>query len=145
MKLHSLPSSHKRVQRIGRGGKRGTTAGRGTKGQRSRSGHRIRPAERDLIMRIPKRRGFRNKQKSDDVKTFSLAQIANGFKALGKTATPIELDVAVLKSSGLLGKTFRGKVKILGDGEIALMLNVKGIAVSASAKQKIETAGGKVA
>jgi large subunit ribosomal protein L15 len=144
MKLHNLPKTKKRVQRIGRGGKRGTTAGRGTKGQRSRSGHRIRPAERDLIMRIPKRRGFRNKQKSDDVKTFSLAQIANGFKALGKTSTPIELDIIVLKTAGLLGKTFKGKVKILGDGEIAMALNIKGIAVSASAKTKIEQAGGSV-
>ena len=57
---NSLQKDRKK-KRVGRGGKRGTTSGRGTKGQKSRSGHRIRPAERDLLIRIPKLRGYRNK------------------------------------------------------------------------------------
>lgn len=65
MQLHELQPLHpaKNEKRIGRGGKRGTTSGRGTKGQKARSGHRIRPAERDLIQQLPKLRGFKNKPK----------------------------------------------------------------------------------
>ncbi len=65
MQLHELKPnySNKKGKRVGRGGKRGTTSGHGTKGQKSRAGHRIRPAERDLIQRLPKLRGFRNKPK----------------------------------------------------------------------------------
>lgn len=65
MQLHELQSLHpnKKEKRVGRGGKRGTYSGRGVKGQSSRAGHRIRPAERDLIQRMPKLRGFANKPK----------------------------------------------------------------------------------
>jgi large subunit ribosomal protein L15 len=65
MQLHELKPFHpnKKQRRVGRGGKRGTTSGRGTKGQKARAGHRIRPAERDLIQRLPKLRGFKNKPK----------------------------------------------------------------------------------
>lgn len=144
MQLHQLPKNHKRVQRIGRGGKRGTTAGRGTKGQKSRAGSHMRPAERDLIMRIPKRRGFRNKPKSDASKVFNLGEIGAKLKTFVKGTTPLEIDILVLKTSGLISKNFKGIVKILGDGEIALPINVKGLQVSASAKTKIEKAGGSV-
>ena len=61
MQLHELQPFHRlkrKAPRVGRGGKRGTTSGKGTKGQKARAGHRIRPAERDLIIRIPKLRGF---------------------------------------------------------------------------------------
>lgn len=63
MQLHEISPLHKSKdeKRIGRGGKRGTFSGRGTKGQRARAGHRIRPAERDLIQHLPKLRGTRNK------------------------------------------------------------------------------------
>jgi large subunit ribosomal protein L15 len=144
MKLHSLPSSHKRVQRIGRGGKRGHTAGRGTKGQRSRSGHRIRPAERDLILRIPKARGFRNKPKSENTKVFNLEELAASLKLHGKAGTAVAVDKAFLKTAKLLGKTFTGTVKLLGDGAITMPITVSGIMVSKSAKLKIEKAGGKI-
>ncbi len=63
MQLHEISPLHKNREekRIGRGGKRGTFSGRGTKGQKARAGHRIRPAERDLIQHLPKLRGTRNK------------------------------------------------------------------------------------
>ena len=152
MKLHQLPSSHKRSQRIGRGGKRGTTAGRGTKGQRSRSGHRIRPAERDLIMRIPKLRGFRNKPKTDTTKVFNLGNLEEILKASAKAGeagkakggVPIEITKDFLTAAGALGKNFRGTVKLLGAGEIKTAISVKGLQVSASAKAKIEKAGGTI-
>jgi len=65
MQLHELQPTfpNKDRKRIGRGGKRGTTSGRGQKGQSSRAGHRIRPAERDFIQRLPKLRGVKNKPK----------------------------------------------------------------------------------
>ncbi len=59
MQLHELQSNHynKDAKRIARGGKRGRTSGRGQKGQKSRSGRKIRPAIRDLVQRTPKLRG----------------------------------------------------------------------------------------
>jgi len=56
-----LEKPNKTKKRVARGGKRGTTAGRGQKGQKSRAGRRIRPAERDLVNRLPKLRGYKNK------------------------------------------------------------------------------------
>ena len=141
MKLHELPKHKKRVQRIGRGGKRGTTAGRGTKGQRSRSGHRIRPAERDLIMRIPKQRGYRNKRKTGIVKVFNLGVLSEKLKLYAKAGVPLEIDVTLLKTAGLLGKHFKGQVKILGDGAMSFPITVKGIKVSKGVQAQIE--GGK--
>ncbi|MCL4405157.1 MAG: hypothetical protein M1361_00055 [Patescibacteria group bacterium] len=63
MQLHDLKPRHARFlkKRVGRGGKRGTFSGRGTKGQRARAGHKIRPAERDFIQRLPKLRGVGNR------------------------------------------------------------------------------------
>jgi ribosomal protein L15 len=62
MQLYQLKPIHPRIsqKRVGRGGKRGTFSGKGTKGQHARAGHRIRPAERDFIQRLPKLRGVGN-------------------------------------------------------------------------------------
>lgn len=78
MELHDLRPLHanETKKRIGRGGKRGTTAGRGTKGQKARSGHVIRPAERDLIQRLPKLRGYANKPKYRAIKRRAKRAIA---------------------------------------------------------------------
>ena len=59
MQLHEIEIIHynKDAKRVGRGGKRGKTCGRGQKGQKSRSGRKMRPAVRDLIQRLPKLRG----------------------------------------------------------------------------------------
>lgn len=63
MQLHQLQPLYKLKdkKRIGRGGKRGTYSGRGQKGQKARAGHKIRPALRDLIQRLPKLRGIGNR------------------------------------------------------------------------------------
>ncbi len=145
MQLHQLQvKSHKKAQRIGRGGKRGTTSGRGQKGQKSRAGHRIRPAERDLILRIPKRRGFRNKPKSSKPTIFNLDDLSLVLKVAGSGGKQILLDKDFLAQSGLLKANYPGDVKILGDGEITVPVAVEGIGVSKSAKEKIEKAGGTI-
>ena len=112
-------------KRVGRGGKRGTTSGRGTKGQGSRAGNKKRPAKRDLLIRLPKLRGYRNKS----IK-----------------AKPAILNVGELEKSKevVFSKKNLGNVKILGSGELKKSITVQGIPVSKSAREKIEKAGGKV-
>ena len=145
MKLHSRTSLRpKRLQRIGRSGKRGSYSGRGVKGQRSRSGHRIRPAERDILLKIPKMRGFRNKEKADAPVVFNLSTLSNKLKSHAKAGVPLEVSYALLKTTKLLKKDYKRPVKILGTGEIAFPIAITGFEVSASAKEKIEKAGGSV-
>ena len=145
MKLHArTPLRGKRLQRIGRSGKRGSYSGRGVKGQHSRSGRRIRPAERDILLKIPKMRGFRNKPKRDIPEVFNLGQLSVAFKSQAKSGTSLGVSYALLKTAKLLKKDYKGKVKILGTGEIAFPIAVSGFDVSASAKAKIEKAGGSV-
>ncbi len=130
-------------KRIGRGGKRGTTSGRGQKGQKSRSGHVIRPALRDILLRLPKKRGFRNKPKSEKPKALELGMVAMKAKALnGKGGVTVNREMLV--QVGLISPRYRGNVKILGKGAIDTKLEVKGVGVSASAKAAIEKAGGSV-
>ncbi|PIR97790.1 MAG: hypothetical protein COT89_02670 [Candidatus Colwellbacteria bacterium CG10_big_fil_rev_8_21_14_0_10_42_22] len=73
MNLHEISPIHKNKskKRIGRGGKRGTYSGKGMKGQKSRAGHKIRPASRDLIQQIPKLRGSKNKGPRGKTKTIA--------------------------------------------------------------------------
>ncbi|HVM77045.1 MAG TPA: uL15m family ribosomal protein [Candidatus Paceibacterota bacterium] len=145
MQIHQLPSIQKKTQRIGRSGKRGSYSGRGVKGQKSRSGHRIRPAERDLLIRLPKRRGFRNKPKTDRPEVFNLGTLSSRLKSYVQGGT-LELTNDLFRTSGLVRKDFRGAVKILGTGEINFPVSVaKGIEVSKSATMKIKKAGGSVA
>jgi large subunit ribosomal protein L15 len=145
MKLHArTPLRDKLLQRIGRSGKRGSYSGRGVKGQHSRSGRRIRPAERDILLKIPKMRGFRNKQKQDAPVVFNLGELSGKLKAHAKAGAPLEVTYALLKTAKLLKKDYKRPVKILGTGEIAFPIAISGFEVSASAKTKIEKAGGSV-
>lgn len=145
MSLHDIfKGDKKRVQRVGRGGKRGTTAGRGTKGQRSRSGRRIRPALRDLIIRIPKRRGFRNKPKSDKPVVLNLSDLKGRTKLLMGDSKHMILTRDALRAAKLVDKKFNGGIKLLGNGDIDFPMTVRGVEVSKSAREKIEKAGGKI-
>jgi large subunit ribosomal protein L15 len=144
MQLHELPKTKKKVQRIGRSGKRGSYSGRGVKGQKSRSGRRLRPAERDLILRIPKKRGFANAVKSDKALVLNLGELSLALKSFATGKGPLELNHDVLHVSGLIRKGYNGDVKILGTGEITFPINAKGLKASASAKAKIKKAGGSV-
>lgn len=144
MRLHELKSISKKKKRVGRGGKRGTTSGRGTKGQKSRSGHVIRPAERDLILKLPKMRGFRNKPKSDKPVILNLSEVQ---KALAPRAEQgkIVITAELLREAGLVSRKFQGSVKLLGEGSIRFPVTVaKGIIVSKSASDKITKAGGLI-
>lgn len=144
MKMHELKSIVKKSQRIGRSGKRGSYSGRGVKGQKSRSGHRIRPAERDLIIRLPKMRGFRNKPKFEVGEVFNLGSLSLKLKSYTQGKAPLELNSELLKTAGLIKKDFKGHIKILGTGEITFPISVKGLKTSTSAKMKIMKAGGTV-
>jgi large subunit ribosomal protein L15 len=145
MQLHQLQIKRgKDRKRVGRGGKRGTTSGRGQKGQKSRSGRRIRPAVRDLILRLPKRRGFRNKPKNSKPAVFNLSDLSLALKVSRGAKGPVLLDRDFLTQAGLLKPNYNGSVKILGDGEIGVPVEVKGLPVSKSAKEKIEKAGGHI-
>lgn len=129
MQLHTLKPDHRKYPqpRIGRGGKRGNTSGRGQKGQKSRAGHRIRPAERDYIQRLPKLRGQKNRPISKAMAVINVGDLEKIVK--GDVVDRVSLP---------------GIDKILGDGEIKKAFSVKGLPLSESAKKKIEAAGGKV-
>ena len=142
MKLYELSpaaGSVKDVKRIGRGhgSGNGKTAGKGHKGQNARSGGGVRPGfeggQMPMTRRIPKR-GFNNifATKYSVVNVSDLDQFVDG--------TVVDADL--LTASGLIKKTNDG-VKILGNGELTKNLTVKAAAFSASAKEKIEKAGGK--
>lgn len=142
MQLHTLSiPRQQQPKRIARGGKRGTTSGRGQKGQKSRSGHRIRPALRDLISRIPKKRGFANNPTSAVVAEVNLSFLN---RALAKepmtTITP-----ATLRQLGLVPARHRGPIKLLGTGSITVAIAVEGCKVSEAAQKKIEAVGGTIA
>ena len=121
----------------GHGSGNGKTAGKGHKGQKARSGA-PRPGfeggQMPLYRRIPKR-GFTNRNTLDIV--------AINVSALEKFENGAVVDVAALKESGIV-KNGRDGVKILGNGELTKKLTVKANAFSASAKEKIEAAGGAV-
>ena len=140
MQLHELPNKKKNKKRIARGGAHGKTSGRGTKGQKSRAGHRIRPAERDLIKKIPKLRGYRFKSIGAKYAVVNLSAMNRAF-ASGDAVTPESLH-----AHGLIEK--KGSrfplVKVLGGGIVEKELIVERCFVSASAKEKIEKAGGAI-
>ena len=119
----------------GHGSGNGKTAGKGHKGQKARSGA-PRPGfeggQMPLYRRIPKR-GFKNRN--------SLEIIAINVSALERFENGTEVTVETLLENGVIKKSADG-VKILGNGELTKKLNVKVNAFSASAKEKIEAAGG---
>ncbi|MDI6734048.1 MAG: 50S ribosomal protein L15 [Patescibacteria group bacterium] len=138
MQLHELTSlaKRKKIKRIGRGGKRGTYSGHGQKGQRARAGHKIRPSERDLFIRLPKLRG--NKNKSTRTKPL-IIKVGD----LARLAVDSNLSKKILIEKGFIKKN-SDCVKILGGGELKKAINLEGLEVSASAKKKIEAAKGKI-
>lgn len=138
--LKYAPGSIRKRKRVGRGpgSGHGKTSCRGHKGQRSRSGSKIRPwfegGQMPLQRRIPKR-GFTNIFRKE-YQVINLKQLADLKKV--KSVNPESLF-----EKGLISKK-NLPVKILGDGELKGALEVTAHAFSASAKEKIEKAGGKV-
>jgi len=141
MDLHSLQttegSKHRRI-RLGRGraSGKGKTSGRGHKGQMSRTGSVHKPlfegGQMPLVRKLPKR-GFNNFNRKEILPV--------NLDALNVFEDGAEVTVEVLKEKGLVNGRFDG-VKILGNGSVEKKLQVKVNAFSASAKEKIEAAGG---
>ena len=142
MKLHELspaPGSAKPAWRKGRGhgSGNGKTAGKGHKGQNARSGGGVRPGfeggQLPLYRKLPKR-GFNN--------VFSKEYAIVNVEDLNKFEDGATVDMAVLLESGMIRKELDG-LKVLGNGEVTKKLTVKAAIFSATAKAKIEAAGGK--
>ena len=143
MNLHELSpaaGSNTKAYRKGRGhgSGNGKTAGRGHKGQWARSGGGVRVGfeggQMPLVRRLPKR-GFHN--------IFAKPLEAVNVSALEKFEDGAVVNAQALLEKGILSKCQYG-VKILGNGTLTKKLTVQASAFSASAKEKIEAAGGKV-
>ena len=141
MKLHHLrpaEGSKKRKIRVGRGeaGRRGKTAGRGTKGLKARSKVRLgfEGGQTPLLKQMPKLKGFRNPNREE----FTVINVERlvAFDA-GSTVTPDDM-----REAGLAKK--RGKIKVLGQGDLDVALTVKAHAFSSGAADKIKAAGGTI-
>jgi large subunit ribosomal protein L15 len=141
LKVHHLrpaAGSKKERTRVGRGeGSKGKTAGRGTKGTKAR--YQVRPGfqggQLPLHMRAPKLRGFKNPFRVE-YQVVNLEKLAELYPSGG------DVTVADLVLKGAVRKN--EKVKVLGNGDIAVKLNVAVDKVSGSAEQKIVAAGGSV-
>ena len=143
MKLHELSPAYgsaKASYRKGRGAGSGNgkTAGKGHKGQNARSGGGVRVGfeggQLPLYRKLPKR-GFKNR--------FAVNYAIVNVEDLNKFENGAIVDIEALKAAKLVRKELDG-VKILGNGELTKTLTVKATVFSATAKEKIEAAGGKI-
>lgn len=142
LKVHHLrpaPGARTAKTRVGRGGgSKGKTAGRGTKGSKARYQvpDRFEGGQTPLHMRLPKLRGFKNPFKT----TYQVVNL-DRISALYPEGGDVTVESLVAKGAVRSG----APVKVLGTGDISVKVNVTADAFSASAKEKIEAAGGSVA
>jgi large subunit ribosomal protein L15 len=136
------PGSRRAAKRVGHGdgSGHGTYSGRGCKGQKSRAGNqKMRPGfeggQLPLIKRLPRKRGFTN--------IFRTEFCAVSAGALNVFDSGSEVTPETMLAAGIV-KNLKSPVKVLGDGDIDRPLTVKAHKFSASAKAKIEAAGGRV-
>lgn len=143
MQLHDLtpaPGSRKKRKRIGRGpgSGMGKTSCKGHKGLKARSGGRVRPGfeggQMPIYRRLPKR-GFTN--------IFKTNNAVLNIQDLERFEEGAVIDLDALRQAGLVKGKVDG-VKILGNGDIQKKVALKGILVSTTAREKIETAGGSI-
>ena len=143
MKLHELSpaaGSAKAAWRKGRGpgSGNGKTAGKGHKGQNARSGGGVRPGfeggQLPLYRKLPKR-GFNNR--------FATKYCIINLDSLNKFEDGAVVDLDILKGCGIVKDNY-SCLKVLGNGELSKKITVKATVFSASAKEKIEAAGGKI-
>jgi large subunit ribosomal protein L15 len=139
LKVHHLrpaPGSHKPKTRVGRGeGSKGKTAGRGTKGTKARYQVPIgfEGGQMPLHMRLPKLKGFTNPFRTE-YQVVNLDKLASLYPSGGTVSVDELVEKGAVRSGEL--------VKVLGTGEITVAVNVTAHRFSASAKEKIEAAGG---
>lgn len=145
MRLNDLKPKHgtkHRRKRVGCGESsgRGKTSGKGHKGQKARSGASIRPGfeggQMPIARRLPKR-GFTNGRFKAGYAVVNVADLESGF------AAGASVDEAALREAGLVKGAWDG-IKVLGNGDLSKKLKVQVDKVSASAREKIEKAGGEV-
>ncbi len=141
MQIHQVKPTIKKKKKklIGRGGKRGTYSGRGSKGQRAH-GVRIKPQIREVIKRLPKKRGYRFHSIQKRPVVINLRVLEKKFKEGGKI-TP-----KILVESGVVGLV-KGKipeVKLLGSGNVTKKFLVAECQISGPAAEKIIKAGGSI-
>ncbi len=155
MKLHDLkpaPGSTKRRIRVGRGiaAGKGKTAGRGTKGQKSRSGASIpgwfEGGQTPVHVRVPKLRGFKRRGRIE-YQVVNVGRISE-YAAAGRFGAeagsePLTVNGEVLAAAGLISHADR-PVKVLGSGDLEVKVFVAADAFTATARTKIEAAGGFV-
>ena len=142
MELHELRPKYKRKKRkrVGRGGKRGTYAGRGIKGQKARAGRRLKPVIQELIKRYPKLRGYKFKKVELKPAIVNIETLEKKFKT-GEIVNP-----KTLLEKRLI-RRIKGRiplVKILAKGKLTKKLIIDGCQVSKSAREKIKKAGGQI-
>ncbi len=139
MQLNTLTRAtpNKKDKRVGRGGGRGKTSGRGTKGQKARAGHSIMPAIREQLKKLPKRRGYNFKSIQAKPRAINVSTLEKFFSAGDSVNPKILLERGIIHARS-------ASVKILADGEITKKLVISGCKVSATAKVKIEKAGGSI-
>lgn len=141
IKLHHLrpsPGAHTTKTRVGRGeGSKGKTAGRGTKGTKARKNvpASFEGGQMPLQMRLPKLKGFTNRNKV----VFQVVNVSDIERLFPKGG---EVGVSELVDAGAVRKN--QPVKVLGGGDISVAVTVAVDKISASAKAKIEAAGGSV-
>ncbi|SHG04784.1 LSU ribosomal protein L15P [Jatrophihabitans endophyticus] len=139
LKVHHLkpaPGSHTKKTRVGRGeGSKGKTAGRGTKGTGAR--YQVSPGfeggATPIHMRLPKLRGFKNRNKV----TFQVVNVAQ-LGALFPDGGTVGVDELVAAGAVRKGEL----IKVLGNGDLSVKLDVTADAFSGSAREKITAAGG---
>lgn len=137
------PGAKKRRKRIGCGESsgHGKTSGKGNKGQMARAGRGIRPGfeggQMPMHRRLPKK-GFNNAAFQDKIEVVNVGELNDAFQD-GAT-----VNEAALREVGLVSRTCDA-IKILGTGDLARKLTIQGAKVSATAREKIEKAGGSIA
>lgn len=142
MQLHQIKSKtiFKSKKRVGRGGKRGTYSGRGLKGQKSRAGGKLRPQLRDIIKRIPKKRGYKFNSLQDKGVVVNLNILEKMFESAEEVTPQILVEKKIIRKQ----KGHLPKVKILGMGKLTKKIIISNCNVSDSAREKIIKAEGKV-
>ena len=142
LKLHDLrpaPGAKKDKQRLGRGeGSKGKTAGRGTKGTKARYQVPVgfEGGQMPMHRRLPKLKGFSNAKFKTEYQVVNIGRLAELFPSGGEVTPGSLADGGAVRRGEL--------VKVLGNGDLSVALRVSAHAVSASARQKIEAAGGTV-
>ena len=145
--LHNLaaaPGSHRNRKRLGRGPGSGTgkTSGKGHKGIKARAGHhgpgggkpQFEGGQMPLTRRLPKR-GFTN--------MFRIESQVVTLSDLGRVPEGAEITPESLAEAGVI-RTKKGPAKLLANGELAHAVTVRGVKVSAGAREKIVAAGGRI-